>query len=329
MNHRYDFIYLFDAQDANPNGDPDAGNLPRVDTESGQGLITDVCLKRKVRNFVEVVKKNAANFRIYIKEKAVLIRAHEEAYQAIKKDGEEQSETKAGKRKGSGDEVDAARQWMCQNFYDIRTFGAVMSTAVNCGQVRGPIQIGFSRSIDPIVISEHAITRMAVATEKEAEAQQGDNRTMGRKFTVPYALYQTHGFVNPFLAEQTGFSEGTNGGERKEGIQDKSDLELFFQALENAFQFDQSAARPAGSMAPRGLLIFRHENQLGKASSHTLFDRLKIESFEDSPKADGKPPRKFSDYASRITFDGQPLDSVVKPGESKDLGNGITLIRRI
>ncbi len=315
MNHRYDFIYLFDAQDANPNGDPDAGNLPRVDTESGQGLITDVCLKRKIRNFVEVVKGESAGFDIYIKEKAVLIRAHERAYQAIKKDGAEPSETKAGKRKGSGEEVDAARQWMCQNFYDVRTFGAVMSTAVNCGQVRGPIQIGFSRSVDPIVISEHAITRMAVATEKEAEAQQGDNRTMGRKFTVPYALYQTHGFVNPFLADQTGFSD--------------DDLELFFVALENAFQFDQSAARPAGSMAPRALLVFKHDNQLGHAPSHTLFDRLKIESFEKTPAEDGKPPRHFSDYASRITFDGQPLDDVLKPGETKDLGNGIALIRRI
>jgi len=315
MNHRYDFIYLFDAQDANPNGDPDAGNLPRVDTESGQGLITDVCLKRKVRNFVEVVKKDADGYDIYVKEKAVLIRSHEKAYQAIKKDSEEQSETKAGKRKGSGDEVEAARQWMCQNFYDVRTFGAVMSIAVNCGQVRGPIQLGFSRSVDPIVVSEHAITRMAVATEKEAEAQQGDNRTMGRKFTVPYALYQTHGFVNPFLAEQTKFSE--------------DDLELFFQALENAFQFDQSAARPAGSMAPRGLLVFKHENQLGKAPSHTLFDRFKVESFEDKTAEDGKPPRKFADYASRITFDGSPLDDFIKLGESKDLGNGVTLIRRV
>jgi CRISPR-associated protein Csd2 len=315
MNNRYDFIYLFDATDANPNGDPDAGNLPRIDTESGQGLITDVCIKRKVRNFVEVVKKDAHNYDIYIKEKAVLIRAHEKAYQAIKKDGVEQSETKAGKRKGSGDEVNQARDWMCQNFYDVRTFGAVMSTSVNCGQVRGPIQIGFSRSIDPVVISEHSITRMAVATEKEAEAQQGDNRTMGRKFTVPYGLYRCHGFINPFLAEQTGFSD--------------DDLELFFQALENAFQFDQSAARPAGSMAPRGLLVFKHDSQLGKAASHSLFDRLAIQSFDKSPATDGKPPRNFADYASRITFDGKLLDDVVKAGESKDIGNGITLIRRI
>ena len=315
MNHRYDFIYLFDTTDANPNGDPDAGNLPRVDAESGQGLITDVCLKRKVRNFLEIVKRDVPNYDIYVKEKAVLIRAHERAYQAIKKDGEEQSEAKAGKRKGSGDEVDAARKWMCQNFYDIRSFGAVMSIAVNCGQVRGPVQLGFSRSVDPIVISEHAITRMAVATEKEAEAQQGDNRTMGRKFTVPYGLYRCHGFVNPFLAVQTGFND--------------DDLELFFQALENSFQFDQSAARPAGSMAPRALLVFKHENQLGKAPSHTLFDRLKIESFEERPNDDGKPPRKFADYAKRITFDDNPLDETVKPGESKDLGNGVTLIRRI
>lgn len=311
MNHRYDFIYLFDAQDANPNGDPDAGNLPRVDTESGQGLITDVCLKRKVRNFVELTRGETPGHDVYVKEKAVLIRAHERAYQAIKSD----AKAADGKRKGSGEDVENARRWMCRNFYDVRTFGAVMSTAVNCGQVRGPIQIGFSRSVDPIVVSEHAITRMAVATEKEAEAQQGDNRTMGRKFTVPYALYRCHGFINPFLALQTGFSD--------------DDLELFFTALENAFQFDQSAARPAGSMAPRGLLVFKHGNRLGHASSHALFDRLQIESFEDKPAADGKPPRRFAEYAPRITFDGVPLDDFIKPGEMKDLGNGIALIRRI
>lgn len=315
MNNRYDFIYLFDATDANPNGDPDAGNLPRVDTETSQGLITDVCLKRKVRNFIEVLKKDVPSYDIYIKEKGVLMRAHEKAYEAIKSE----SKAEEGKRKGSGDEVEKARAWMCQNFYDVRTFGAVMSLATNCGQVRGPIQLSFSRSVDPIVISEHAITRMAVATEREATAQQGDNRTMGRKFTVPYGLYRCHGFVNPFLAAQTGFTgEGEN-----------SDLELFFNALENAFQFDQSAARPAGSMAPRGLLVFKHASALGKAPSHSLFDRLQIESFEDTPADDGKPARKFKDYASRITFDGKPLDEFIKPGDSKDLGNGITLIRRI
>jgi CRISPR-associated protein Csd2 len=311
MNNRYDLIYLFDATDANPNGDPDAGNLPRVDTESGQGLITDVCIKRKVRNFIEVLKTDTPNYRIYIKEKGVLMRAHEEAYEAIKSE----AQATEGKRKGSGDDVEKARAWMCQNFYDIRAFGAVMSLATNCGQVRGPIQLSFSRSVDPIVVSEHAITRMAVATEREATAQQGDNRTMGRKFTVPYGLYRCHGFVNPFLAAQTGFSD--------------DDLELFFNALENAFQFDQSAARPAGSMAPRGLLVFKHDSALGKAPSHSLFDRLQIKSFEDTPADDGKPARKFKDYASRIKFDGQPLDDFIKPGESKDLGNGVTLIRRI
>lgn len=311
MNNRYDFIYLFDTTDANPNGDPDAGNLPRVDAESGQGLVTDVCLKRKVRNFVELTRQNTRGFDIYVREKAVLIRAHERAYEAIKSD----AQATEGKRKGSGDDVEKARKWMCESFYDIRAFGAVMTLSTNCGQVRGPIQIAFSRSIDPIVACEHAITRMAVATEREAESQQGDNRTMGRKFTIPYALYRTHGFVNPFLARQTGFND--------------SDLELFFQALENAFQFDQSAARPAGSMAPRALLVFKHETPLGKAPSHTLFDRLKIEPFEARPAADGKPPRKFADYAGRITFDDTSLDDFIKPGESRELDNGVTLIRRI
>ncbi len=324
MNHRYDLIYLFDTTDANPNGDPDAGNLPRVDAESGQGLITDVCLKRKVRNFVLLTRNGVPPHDIYVKEKAILIEAHEKAYMAVNIGG---AAGKEGKRKGTPEQVDAARRWMCANFYDVRAFGAVMSLEINCGQVRGPIQLGFSRSVDPIVASEHAITRMAVATKREAEAQQGDNRTMGRKFTVPYALYRTHGFVNPFLAEQTGFSD--------------EDLELFFQALENAFQFDQSAARPAGSMAPRALLVFRHDGtdtdpaqkarqaRLGCAPSHALFDRLQIESFEMRPAEDGKPPRRFADYAGRITFDGRPLDEVLKPGQSKDLGGGVTLIRRI
>ncbi len=315
MNNRYDFIYLFDCKDANPNGDPDAGNLPRIDAETGHGLITDVCIKRKIRNYVELVKKDASGYNIYVKEKAVLIQAHEKAYQAIQTSEDQASETKGKKRKGTAEEVERARQWMCQNFFDVRAFGAVMSIAVNCGQVRGPIQQSFARSIDSIVVSEHAITRMAVATEREAEAQQGDNRTMGRKFTVPYALYRCHGFINPFLAEQTGFSD--------------DDLELYLEGLENAFQFDQSAARPAGSMAPRALLVFRHDNQLGRASSHDLFDRFKVNAFEDRPAEDGKPPRSFADYASRITFDGKLLDEVAKRGEEADLGGGITLIRRI
>ena len=190
MDHRYDFVLLFDVTDGNPNGDPDAGNLPRVDPETGHGLVTDVCLKRKVRNFVGTVKGEQPPHEIYVKERAVLNKQHDRAYQALKLDP----------KKSKQPEVEQCRQWMCQNFYDVRTFGAVMSTKVNCGQVRGPIQMAFSRSVDPIVSLEHAITRCAVATEKEAEKQDGDNRTMGRKFTVPYGLYRCHGFVNPFLS---------------------------------------------------------------------------------------------------------------------------------
>jgi CRISPR-associated protein Csd2 len=314
MNHRYEFIFLFDVKDANPNGDPDAGNLPRVDAETGHGLITDVCLKRKVRNFVQLVKADAQQqdstsgsqgFDIYVREKAVLNEQHNRAYKSLGLDPKKSAQAERNK----------TRDWMCLNFFDIRAFGAVMTTEVNCGQVRGPIQVAFSRSVDPIVASEHAVTRCAVTTEKEATAQSGDNRTMGRKFTIPYALYRTHGFVNPFLARDTQFSE--------------DDLELFFSALEHAFQFDASAARPAGSMSPRALLVFKHDSALGKAPSHSLFDKLKITSFSDEPAVDGRPAREFTDYASRITFDGKPLDEVVQSGHAADLGNGITLIRRI
>jgi CRISPR-associated protein Csd2 len=390
MKHRYDFIYLFDCTDANPNGDPDAGNMPRIDTYTGQGLTTDVMLKRKIRNYVLMTHPDKEGLGIYVAEGAVLGRAHTEAFKKLGINvGEDASESineedfdrlnelglpdglstkqideeayalifegvadkkmiaewikeseiskkdadlikalmkKSKSRKPERAETAKGREQMCKDFYDIRTFGAVMSikSAPNCGQVRGPVQVSFSRSIDPIQQSEHSITRMAVTKEEDYAKE----RTMGRKFTVPYGLYRCHGFINPFLAVQTGFSE-------------EDDLELFFQALENAFQFDQSAARPAGSMAPRALLIFKHEGEggteeekiksakLGRAPSHALFDRLKIESFEERAADDGKPPRKFADYASRITFDDQPLDDVVKPGASKDLGNGITLNRRI
>ncbi len=390
MNHRYDFIYLFECTDANPNGDPDAGNLPRVDSDTGHGLTTDVMLKRKIRNFISMTKKPESPYGIYVSEGAVLGRAHTEAFKKLGINIGEDSKIEipeesadqfneaglsdglrietdedeklwlilegvadkklvkdwlkesalskenqklindllknAKSRKPTREETAAGRDQMCKDYFDIRTFGAVMSikSAPNCGQVRGPIQLSFSRSVDPIQQSEHSITRMAVTKEEDFAKE----RTMGRKFTVPYALYKTYGFVNPFLADQTGFSE------------DK-DLELFFQALENAFQFDQSAARPAGSMAPRALLVFRHDGtdtnpdqraqqaKLGCAPSHSLFDRLKIESFEDKPAENGKPPRKFSDYANRITFDGIPLDDFIKPGAPVDLRNGITLIRRI
>lgn len=280
MNNRYDFVFLFDAQDANPNGDPDAGNLPRIDAESGQGLVTDVCLKRKVRNFIETTQPNQ---RIYFKEGAVLNRQHEEAYKALNL-GDPKT-AKAAER-------DKARAWMCENFYDVRTFGAVMMTEVNAGQVRGPVQLSFARSIDPIVSSEHAITRTSVTNEKDIEK----GRTMGRKFTIPYGLYRAHGFVNPFLAEQTGFSD--------------DDLELFFTGLQNAFQFDQSAARPAGSMAVRGLIIFKHDNQLGRAPSHALFDLVKV-----SRTSEGKPARSFADYTVTVDESAVP--------------EGVTVIRRV
>ena len=280
MKHRYDFVLLFDAKDANPNGDPDAGNLPRIDAETGQGLVTDVCLKRKVRNFIQDTQKDQ---RIYFTEGAVHNQQHEEAYKA--RDLGDPKKAKAAER-------DQARRWMCDNFYDVRTFGAVMSTEINCGQVRGPAQLSFARSIDPIVSSEHAITRTSVTNEKDMEK----GRTMGRKFTVPYALYRAHGFVNPYLAEQTGFSE--------------DDLELLFTALENAFTLDASAARPAGSMAMRGFIAFKHDNQLGKAPSHTLFDAVSVK------RIDGvEVPRSFSDY--EVTIDESAIPE------------GVTLIRRI
>lgn len=318
MNNRYDFIYLFDVKDANPNGDPDAGNLPRVDAESGHGLMTDVCLKRKVRDYLDTT----GQARIYVRSKVVLNTQNNEAWETLLPDTKKSERNKLPKDAEKAKEL---TRWMCRQYFDIRTFGAVMSNEINCGQVRGAVQIAFSRSVDPIVASEHAITVCAARKEdKPVEEQVG---IQGRKFTIPYALYRTQGFINPFLADQTGF--------------DDNDLELFFTAMENAFQFDQSAARPAGSMSPRALLIFKHEGtdsdagqrakqaKLGCAPSHVLFERLKIDSFEKVPAADGKPPREFADYSPRITFDGKPLDEVVKPGETKDLGSGITLIRRI
>ena len=280
MKNRYDFLFLFDAQDANPNGDPDAGNLPRVDVESGQGLVTDVCLKRKIRNFVALTNENNDGKRIYFTEGSVHNRQHEEAY------------SEKGLKKSKTVEP-TAREWMCKTYYDVRTFGAVMSTGEhNCGQVRGPVQVSFARSIDPIVASEHAITRSSVTNEKDIEKE----RTMGRKFTIPYGLYKAQGFVNPFLAAQTGFND--------------DDLELLFQSLENAFQFDQSAARPAGSMNPRGLLVFKHDTALGAAPSHSLFDLVTVKKKEGVEVA-----RTFDDYEVNI--------------DEASLPDGVTLHRRI
>jgi len=282
LKNRYDFMLVFDVQDGNPNGDPDAGNLPRLDPETSLGLVTDVCLKRKVRNYVEITKNNAAPFEIYVKEKAVLNKQHERAYQAIGAADELEKEDK--KRKG-GERVEEARQWMCRNFYDVRAFGAVMSTGVNCGQVRGPVQLTFGRSIDPIVTLEHSITRMAVATEAEAEKQGGDNRTMGRKNTVPYGLYLAHGFVSPHLAAQTNFSE--------------EDLELLWEALLNMFEHDRSAAR--GLMATRKLIVFKHDSALGNASAHALFERLTLRKSDET-----KPARSFADYQLHLDQENLP-----------------------
>lgn len=268
LKNRIDFVYIFDVQDGNPNGDPDAGNLPRVDAETGMGLVTDVCLKRKVRNYVQVAKECASGFDIFIKEKAVLNTLI---------DASHEDESVKAKEK-AGDKTEAARMVMCGKYFDVRTFGAVMSTGKNAGQVRGPIQFTFARSVDPIVQSEHSITRMAVATEKEAEKQSGDNRTMGRKSTVPYGLYVCHGFISANLAKQTGFSE--------------EDLSLFFEALQNMFDVDRSAAR--GLMSAQKLIVFKHDSELGNAPANKLFDLVKIE------KVCNGAPRSFKDYKVEV-----------------------------
>lgn len=305
LTHRYDFVLLFDVKDGNPNGDPDAGNLPRLDAETGHGLVTDVSLKRKVRNFVGMVKGCAPPHDIYIKEKAVLERTHRAAYEAIGATGELADDGDAKgkkKRKGSADSVSAARDWICKNFFDVRTFGAVMSTGVNCGQVRGPVQLTFARSIEPVIASEHSITRMAVASEAESEKQDGDNRTMGRKHTIPYGLYRAHGFVSAFLAKQTQFSQ--------------ADLDLLWDALGQMFEHDRSAAR--GEMSTRGLYVFEHEKELGNAHAHSLFDRLTVGCNGDT----NTPARDFGAYA--VAFDGKALGV----GETIEAAPGVKLTRR-
>ena len=270
LKNRIDFVYIFDVQDGNPNGDPDAGNLPRVDAETGMGLVTDVCLKRKVRNYVQVAKGCADGYDIFIKEKAVLNKSIDAAH-------DEESV------KNAENKTAAARDVMCRKFFDVRTFGAVMSTGKNAGQVRGPIQFTFARSIDPISAMEHSITRMAVATENEAQKQGGDNRTMGRKATVPYGLYVCHGFISANLAQQTGFSE--------------EDLALIWDALRNMFDVDRSAAR--GLMSAQKLMVFKHESILGNAPANKLFDLVRIEK-----QCEGAP-RSFSDY--KVTIDKNAL----------------------
>ena len=274
IKNRYDFLLLFDVKDGNPNGDPDAGNLPRVDAETGHGLVTDVCLKRKVRNYVQIVKAGVPGYDIFVKEKAILNQLIEKAYHDLSLDVKDKNAK------------DKARDKMSQDYYDIRTFGAVMSTGANAGQVRGPVQLTFARSVDTVVTMEHSITRMAVATEAEAEKQSGDNRTMGRKNTIPYGLYVAYGFVSPFLAAQTGFSE--------------EDLSLLWEALVGMFDQDHSAAR--GMMATQKLVIFKHDSALGNAPSHRLFDLVKVEK-----KNGVEVPRNFSDYVVSIDRTANPV----------------------
>jgi CRISPR-associated protein Csd2 len=275
--NRYDFVFIFDVKDANPNGDPDAGNLPRIDPETGHGLVTDVCLKRKVRNYVELTRQDVNGFDIYFKEKAVLNRTHKKAYDALGLKSE------ANRLPKDVEKAKELTQFMCRNFFDIRTFGAVMTTEVNCGQVRGPVQLSFARSVEPIVALEHSITRSSVTREQDLEKE----RTMGRKFTVPYGIYRAHGFISPFLAAQTGFSN--------------EDRELLWEALVNAFQFDQSAARPPGSLTVRRLIIFEHPNALGAAPSHRLFDAVEIRR-----RSGVQVPRDFTDYEVVMGHDGIP-----------------------
>jgi CRISPR-associated protein Csd2 len=272
LANRYEFVYLFDVTNGNPNGDPDAGNMPRLDPETNLGLVTDVCLKRKIRNYVTLEHDNKPGHAIYMQEKAVLNLQHKEGYKALG------LEPAAKKLPSDSKKAEELTKWMCTNFFDIRSFGAVMTTGVNCGQVRGPIQLGFASSIEPVVPMEVTITRMAVTTEKDAEKS---DRTMGRKHIVPYGLYRAHGFVSAKLAQRTGFTE--------------ADLALVWRALVNLFEHDRSAAR--GEMAARKLIVFKHESEMGNAPAHTLFDAVKVKRVE---KDSILPARRFSDYVVTI-----------------------------
>ena len=268
--NRYEFALIFDIQNGNPNGDPDAGNMPRIDPETGHGLVTDVCLKRKIRNHIAFLHEGEEGFQIYIQEKAVLNHTHELAYKAL--------ELKPEKKKLPKKAADAQKVigWMCSNYYDIRSFGAVMTTEVNCGQVRGPVQLAFARSVEPIVPQEISITRLAVTNEKDLEKE----RTMGRKHIVPYGLYVAHGFVSAALAEKTGFGE--------------EDLTNLWDALINMFEHDRSAAR--GLMSSQKLFVFKHNNKFGNAPAHKLFDLIRVKRAEES----SKPARSFKDFSVAV-----------------------------
>ena len=279
IHNRYEFVILFDVENGNPNGDPDAGNMPRVDPETSLGLVTDVCLKRKIRNFVETVKEGDPGYRIYVKDSVPLNRSDAEACAYLQVGSDDKALKKA--KKDDPDLDRKLRDWMCANFFDIRTFGAVMTTfvkgALNCGQVRGPVQLGFARSIDPIIPQEVTITRVAITTEADAEKKDTE---MGRKYIVPYGLYRCEGYVSANLARKTtGFSE--------------EDLQLLWTAILNMFEVDHSAAR--GKMAVRELIVFKHDSELGNAPAYKLFDTVKVER-----KGDVAVPRSYHDYIVEV-----------------------------
>lgn len=298
IKNRYDFVLMFDVRDGNPNGDPDAGNLPRIDPETGHGLVTDVCLKRKIRNYVLLTREGKYPHDIFVQEKAVLNSKILGAYASLGINLSEAPTTEGdGKKrkdkgKGQGSEVLRARDQMCAQYYDIRAFGAVLSTGPNAGQVRGPVQFTFGRSVDPVVTLEHSITRMAVATEEEAESQGGGNRTMGRKNTVPYGLYVAHGFVSAYLAQQTGFTS--------------DDLKLLWESLAGMFDHDRSAAR--GFMSTCKLIVFEHDSPLGNAPAQALFNLVQVERMDPT-----RPPR------------GSFTDNYQVLINSKDLPRGVTV----
>jgi CRISPR-associated protein Csd2 len=280
IKNRYEFVLLFDVENGNPNGDPDMGNMPRVDPQTGNGIVTDVCLKRKIRDYVDMVKEGAPGYDIYVKSGAVLNDQNKKAYESI---------NMPPLKKPKAEDEARLVQFMCKNFFDVRTFGAVMTTEVNCGQVRGPVQLNFARSVDPIFQQEVTITRHAVTNAKDAEVGQ----TMGKKQIVPYGLYRTEGYVSANLAKKTtGFNE--------------DDLALLWDSLVNMFDHDHSAAR--GKMAARKLIIFKHSSELGCCPSHILFDKIKVERLSNE-----LPPRSFGDY--RITID-------------KEMPNGIEVIEK-
>lgn len=304
LANRYDFVLLFDVAKGNPNGDPDAGNMPRLDPETNHGLVSDVSLKRKVRNYVDLARAGRDGYHIYVEEGAILNEKHRQAYRAKYPD-DKRIDTAPKLNPKDDAEAREIRDFMCRNFFDVRTFGAVMSTGINAGQVRGPVQLTFANSIEPVMPQEISITRMAATNEAEKKQrteggdegnERVDNRTMGRKHIIPYALYRAHGFISAKLAERTGFSDG--------------DLDLFFEALTAMFEHDRSAAR--GEMATRRLIVFKHENSMGNAPAHALFDRVAIGRNIDGEfraidsRIDNYPPaRAFSDYS--VTIDRENL----------------------